>query len=240
MQGIPKLSALVPLRFPDLLLMPEELGYGALDNYKAYYFEHPRSFLSRFLVVLKETIHCRHAFWYVLELGKNHFLSLRHDDVQKKFTMEKVHVKIVRTVPSSNENVMETVFHRKTWTSPEAFLDQAFQFLLHHPPTRVINYYNNLPHAEYTPAQFLQKTIAIPFRAEQLSRRHQAAKGRPDLGPGVSSTHRAETNFDRLLTLDPWGLSDWYECMGFSPPRRSRHGRVRNDLYEPPEVYKKF
>jgi len=238
MQGIPKLSALVPLRFPDLLLMPEELGYGALDNYKAYYFEHPRSFLSRFLVVLKETIHCRHAFWYVLELGKNHFLSLRHD--QKKFTMEKVHVKIVRTVPSSNENVMETVFHRKTWTSPEAFLDQAFQFLLHHPPTRVINYYNNLHHAEYTPAQFLQKTIAIPFRAEQLSRRHQAVKGCPDLGPGVSSTQRAETNFDRLLTLDPWGVSDWYECMGFSPPKRSRHARVRADVYEPPEVYKKF
>ena len=89
MQNIPKLSALVPMKFPELLLSTD-IGYGMLNTYEKYYYEHPRAFISRFIAVLKELIHLHQDFWYVLVLGKNHFLAVRYDLERNRFSIEKL------------------------------------------------------------------------------------------------------------------------------------------------------
>ena len=239
MDKIPKLSALVPMRYPELV-MGQSPGYGLFNEYEKYYYEHPRSFVSRFLAVLKELIHLQRRFWYVLELkpSKNHFVALRYDPDRHKFLLEKLLVKVVRTKPEGKENVMETAFQTKNFTRSESFLESVFQILLLHPPTLVLNYYENQLRARYTPLEFLHKTRSFPLRHDQYSRRVQEPMTPQRMEMTVRPTTRStETNFDRLLELQPWGISDWYECMGFSIPRRPRHVPARAQYYEPPSIY---
>jgi hypothetical protein len=241
MQKIPKLAALVPMRFPGLLSI--DAGYGVFQSYEKYYYEHPRAFLSRFIAVLKELIHLHRNFWYVLVLGKNHFLSVRHDLERGRFIIEKLAVKVVRTRPEGDMNVIDTSFHTKTWKSPEAFLESVFQALLHYPPSLLINYYNNQLHARYTPSEFLRRTRGVSLDIDQFSHRVQTPSyQKMDWleTPGKTTTQSAETNFDRLLEIEPWGVSDWYETMGFSSPRWSRRGLVRHEFYEPEQIYKQL
>ena len=241
MQKIPKLSALVPMKFPELLLSHDDIGYGMLDTYEKYYYEHPRAFLSRFIAVLKELIRLRQDFWYVLVLGKNHFLAVRHDLERNRFSIEKLNVKVVKTMPDGDTNVMDTFFHIKTWKSPEFFLENVFQALLHHPPTLILNYYNNQLHVRYSPSEFLRKTRNLPLHAEQYAHRVHTPSPKKDwleTSPPKISIRSAETNFDRLLQLEPWGVSDWYETMSLTPPRWPRRGLARRDFYEPIQIYR--
>lgn len=246
MDKIPKLSALVPMRFPELIGHSREtveVGYGVLNEYEKYYYEHPRSFVSRFLAVLKELIHLQRRFWYVLELKsfKNHFLALRFDPDRQKLFLEKLLVTVVRTKQEGDKNVIETAFQTKTWKSEsetELFLEVVFNILLLHPPTLVMNFYENQLRARYTPLEFMRKTRSLPLRYDQFSLRVQEPKPQREVEITVRPTTRsAETNFDRLLQLQPWGISDWYECMGFSIPRRPRHVPARAQYYEPPSIY---
>ena len=249
---IPKLSALVPFRFPQLLgdsRGSQEVGYGLLNEYEKYYYEHPRSFLSRFLAVMKELIHLQRRFWYVLEMtkpSKNHFLALRFDPGRQKLFLETLLVTVVRTKPEGNENVIDTAFQTTTWkseTESEVFLDVVFKILLLHPPTKVMNFYENQLRLSYTPLEFLRRTRSFPLRHDQFSKRIQEPS-LMSMSPLVqiqvrTTTRSAETNFDRLLQLQPWGISDWYECMGYSIPRRPRHVPARAQYYEPPSIFKK-
>jgi len=250
MDKIPTLSALVPMRFPELMGHSREtveLGYGVLNEYEKYYYEHPRSLVSRFLAVLKELIHLPRRFWYVLELAKpskNHFLALRFDPDRQKIFLEKLLVTVIRTKPEGNENVIETAFQTKTWKSEsetEVFLDVVYNILLLHPPTLVMNFYENQLRAKYTPLEFLRRTRSLALRHDQFSRRVQEPKPQRKEEMTVKpSTRSAETNFDNLLQLHPWGISDWYECMGFSIPRRPRHVPARAQYFEPPSIYIKI
>lgn len=242
--SIPNLSVLVPLRFPQVVPYVRQYQ-GVLEPYQKYYYEHPRAFLSRFLSVLQKYMEFKKEFWYVLQLGNNHFLSLRsvYHDLYFRFTMEKLKIEKV-----GGEEMYKTVFHQKTYDCPIDFLNVVFSLLTHYPPVLVYNYFENQPNMRYTPRSFLQRTKTIPMSHEQLVRRIQSKKqiqkqnqkdleGFMDKSKGFFTIERAETSYEPILeNLRGEDLQNWYESMHFRP-RRPRRKNTRREYYEPASIF---
>ena len=234
---LPKLSALVPLTYPSIVpyLQSQDM-HDVLLPYQSYYFHHPRSFLARFLIVLSRTYLADRDFWYVLDMGGHHYVSVFsvHYKGRVRFNMETVHV------VSMEDKEYKTVFHKKTWTSIDSFLEAVFHVVSKHFPHQVYNFYDNQINARYTPALFLKRTQPISFSAQQLQFRNRPSPSTPtstlDLGPAFSDIRRAETYLERILSKD-LDMGNWYESMQFSR-KVPRPRKIRAEFYEPVSVYR--
>ena len=235
---IPSLKTLVPLHYPQVVDPILSQGWQQiLWPYQSYYLEHPRSFLTRFLMVLRRTFLVDRDFYYVLKLGTGQFLAVfsKHYEGRVRFTME-------RLLLEKQEEGYKTTFQEKTWTDMDGFLEALFSLLLSEPPVSVDNFFDNNFNQRYTPQQFLKKTQPIPFSTQQLQwrnrsqsriRTHQKQQWK------ISDTIRnAETHFEHIFPLEKMDVVNWYESMQYSRRVKRRH-KIRAEYYEPAAVYRR-
>ena len=266
-QNIPSLVQTLLLKHPSLIHQVKRKGWitSFSENLEKVYFEHPRSFSSRFLSLVMESMEMQIPIHYVLEFGKNYLLAI-HTEYQHvpEFRLEIIHLHTISEEyleRHPDSDLFSTMMKCYSSNSPLLWLlmlKEALQKKIVH----VYNYYGNQLQRTYTPRSFLERLQPKPITViewdlrvnRQFLPKFQKQKKDQEfltillaLDLKTNQKHpqdfdfedfgKCGTFFEPLLYFSPFEKQDWYESMMIPRKKPPKRIAYKKSEYEPLSLY---
>ena len=267
-QNIPSLVQTLLLKHPSLIEQVKQKGWitSFSENMEKVYFEHPRSFSSRFLSLVMESMEMQIPIHYVLEFGKNYLLAIQTEYQHvPEFRLEIIHLHTISEEyleRHPDADLFSTMMKCYSSNSPLLWLlmlDKALQKKIVH----VYNYYGNQLQRKYTPRSFLQRLQPKPisviewdlrmnrqflpkfqkqkqdqeFRTILLALDLKTNQKHPQDFDYFGKNSKNGTFFEPLLHFSPFEKQDWYESMMIPRGKPPKRMAYKKSEYEPLSLY---